>query len=121
MTSPVEMNWHGIHQSFFGGFDADSWEMSFLYRTPSLGPEGKFGDVTVYDTKEITVLSIGVSDNFTVTSVAKAVDRLQKLLASQSTWVQAGDVRSLGYNSPMHKTQWQEVQIPIKLATSASL
>lgn len=121
MTAPVEMNWHGLHKGFFGGYDADSWEMSFLYRTPSLGPVGQYGDVRVYDTEEITVLSVGLSQGFTATDVANAVDSLKQLLSQQTTWVQAGDPRSFGYNSPMHKTQWQEVQLPIKLAASPKI
>ena len=124
MTSPVEMEYRGLRKSsgFFGTTSADSWTMGFLYRTPELGPVGTTSSgVVVSDKSQITVLSLGVEGDSknSLDIIGNAVDQLKALLATQTTWVQAGEPRSFGYNSPMHSTQWVEVQIPVTLATTA--
>lgn len=124
MTSPVEIEFRGLRTStgFFGTTSADSWTMGFLYKTAELGPVGTTpSGVVVSDKPQITVLSLGVQGDSSnsLDIVSNAVGKLKAILATQTTWVQAGEPRSFGYNSPMHSTQWLEVQIPVTLATTA--
>ena len=109
MTAPVEFDFANADASrnFLGSTD---WTMSFLYRTPALGPTGNAGnDVVVVDRPEVTVLSIGVEGEFTFNLLNKSVDRLREVLKSQTKWVIAGEPRFFGYNSPMVKAKWAEV------------
>ena len=124
MTSPVEVEYRGLSTSsgFFGTSSADGMNMGFVYRTPSLGPVGSFpSGVVVSDKSEITVLSVGVKGNskMSLDIITSAVSQLKALLSTQTAWAEAGEPRSFGYNSPMHSTQWVEVQIPVRLTTSA--
>jgi hypothetical protein len=115
MTSPVEMIYRNIQRGFFG-LKADSWNMSFLYRNPELGPTGPAeGGVNVVDSEIVTVISVGVEGVMSIDLVQKGVEILNKALASQSTWVVAGDARAFGYNDPFVSYKWNEVQLPIKL------
>ena len=123
MTAPVELEYQGVQKQtgFFGGekFVAEGQKMGFLYRTPDFGPVGETPDgVVVEDKPEVTVISIGVSSgrNSSTKHYSNGVDILKALLATQKAWVQAGEPRELGYNSPSRKAKWLEVQIPIKLA-----
>jgi hypothetical protein len=119
MTAPVEFDFRGADNTrkFLGNAE---WTMSFLYRTPELGPTGDAGNsVKVVDRPEITVLSVGFEGEFTSYKVLNnAVDRLRQALKGQSTWVEAGEPRFFGYNSPMVKNKWAEVQLPIRLASN---
>jgi len=118
MTAPVEFDFANAANTrkFLGSTD---WTMSFLYRTPALGPTGNAGnDVVVVDAPEVTVLSIGVEGAFSFNLLNKSVDRLNQVLKSQTKWVVAGEPRFFGYNSPMVKAKWAEVQVPLKLAST---
>ena len=118
MTAPVEFNFANADNTrkFLGSTD---WTMSFLYRTPALGPTGNAGnDVVVVDRPEVTVISVGVEGEFSFKLLNKSVDRLKEVLKSQTKWVIAGEPRFFGYNSPMVKSKWSEVQIPLRVATT---
>ena len=118
MTSPLEVNFANADNTrkFLGSTD---WTMSFLYRTPALGPTGNAGDnVVVVDRPEVTVLSIGVEGDFSFNLLNKGVDRLREVLKSQTKWVIAGEPRFFVYNSPKPKAKWAEVQIPVKVASA---
>jgi hypothetical protein len=76
MTAPVEFDFANAANTrkFLGSTD---WTMSFLYRTPALGPTGNAGKgVVVADAPEVTVLSIGVEGDFSFKLLNKSVDRL---------------------------------------------
>lgn len=113
MTSPVEMDYPGLDPS---AGDSGGWTMSFLYRTPDLGPVGDAGDVTVVDTEPITVLSIGLRGPYGMDLVDHGLRRLEEWLAGQNDWKQAGPPRSLYYNGPSvpERRKWAEVQIPVE-------
>jgi hypothetical protein len=118
MTAPVEFDFANADASrkFLGSTD---WTMSFLYRTPALGPTGNAGDnVLVVDRPEVTVLSIGVEGDFSFKLLNKSVYSLNEVLKSQTKWVIAGEPRFFIYNSPKPKAKWAEVQIPVKVASA---
>jgi len=120
MTAPVEFDFRNADNTrkFLGSAD---WIMSFLYRTPELGPTGKAEDkVLVLDAPEITVLSIGYEGEFSFKLLNQGVDRLREALKTQSTWVEAGEPRFFGYNSPMVKSKWAEIQLPIRLVSNSN-
>ena len=74
MTSPVETDFIGLSSTFLDGPTAESWTMSFLYRTPELGPVGDAGDsVEVVDRPEVTVISVGLSGSYKLDLVAEGV------------------------------------------------
>ena len=86
MTSPVEMTYRNVQQGFWGP-KADSWAMSFLYRTPELGPVGPAENgVTVVDSEVVTVISVGVEGGMGLDLVQRGLDILRKALGSQTTW-----------------------------------
>ena len=67
MTSPVEMNSRGMLDNQ-GRLNErlGEWTMSFLYRTPEIGPTGNFeNNVKVIDRPEITVISVALSAQYT--------------------------------------------------------
>ena len=118
MTAPVEVDFENADNTrkFLGSTD---WTMSFLYRTSNLGTTGNAGNnVVVVDREEVTVLSIGVKADFSFNLLNKSIDRLKKVLNSQTKWEIAGEPRFLVYNSPKVMAKWGEVQIPLKLASS---
>ncbi len=70
MTSPVQFD----YRDFSGDQD---WTMSFLYRTKDLGPVGDAGgSVNVEDRPEVTVISIGISGDYTMGTSKNRVDLL---------------------------------------------
>ena len=118
MTAPMEVDFANAEKTrkFLGSTD---WTMSFLYRTPELGPVGKAGKgVLVVDRPELTVLSIGVEGDFSFKLLNKSVDRLKEVLKSQTKWVIAGEPRFFVYNSPKVNLKWAEVQIPVEVSSA---
>ena len=120
MTAPVEFDFRNADaaRKFLGN---PEWIMSFLYRTPNLGPTGDAGDdVVVVDRPEVTVLSLGLEGEFSFKLLNQGVDRLRNILKTQTNWVAVGEPRFFGYNSPMVKNKWAEVQIPIARVASTN-
>jgi len=117
MTSPVEMDYVEWSRS-----RADAppmpgeWTMSFLYRTPELGPTGSDGPIEVVDTQPMTVLSIGIRGPYGLAITREGLARLEKWLAEQDQWERAGEVRTLHYNGPSVPSvrKWSEVQVPVR-------
>tara|TARA_R110002072_G_scaffold10569_34_gene49268 strand:+ start:1277 stop:2584 length:1308 start_codon:yes stop_codon:yes gene_type:complete len=110
MTAPVEMTM---------GFEDDRMrelDMAFLYGTPELGDVGDAGPVEVLDASPSTVISIGCRGSRSTTAVNRARERAQRWLDAQPGYVVAGDLRVMGYNSPMVATRnrYFEVQIPVR-------
>ncbi|MCK6486488.1 MAG: heme-binding protein [Phycisphaerae bacterium] len=117
MTSPVEMNYEGL--------DADatkkprSWTMSFVYRTPDLGPDGadaKDDRILVEDIPPMTVIAIGMRGPYKLNRVKQGVVDLRAWLSGQAEWEEAGDPRALYYNGPEMGSvdKWSEIQIPVR-------
>ncbi|UCD74263.1 MAG: heme-binding protein [Phycisphaerales bacterium] len=122
MTSPVELDVEGWDAGTGFQIVDPRWTMSFLYRSPDLGPVGDDGSVRVTDAEPITVLSIGVRGAYTMDRLNAAAAELAAWLEQQDEWQIAGDVRALLYNGPYvaSRNKWAEVQVPVvKLASEA--
>lgn len=125
MTSPVEMDYKGLTSDASG--QPEEWTMSFLYRTPDLGPLGedpssKRWTVRVNDLEPMTVASIGFQGPYRVEVVKVNLARLEAWLAAQPEWERDGEPRALFYNGPeqWESRKWGEVQVPVKRAASAT-
>ncbi len=93
--------------------------MSFLYRTPELGPVGddaKDDKVKVVDTQPATYLSVGMQGGYSLSRVRLGMEQLQTFLDANPQWETVGDVRALHYNGPdtRDRNKWLEVQVPVK-------
>ncbi|MFG0326312.1 MAG: heme-binding protein [Phycisphaerales bacterium JB037] len=116
MTTPVEMDYEGVDLA--GDMKPEGWSMSFLYRTPELGPTGSDGDVVVYDTEPVTVLALGVRGDMSRRDMERGFKALAAWLEEHPEWEVAGDPRTFGYNGPniASRNRWHEVQVPIRPA-----
>jgi hypothetical protein len=118
MTSPVEMD-YTPSPGAPALEDAESrrgWTMSFLYRSPDLGPPGAAErNVRVVDTPPLTVLAIGLRGPYSETRIREALEPLYDWLAANPQWKVAGAPRALYYNGPERRSadKWAEAQIPI--------
>lgn len=117
MTSPVEVDYVGLDSP--ARRSPDSWTMSFLYRTPDLGPDGidpKDDRVLIEDIPPVTVVAIGMRGPYKLSRVKRGVNELRGWLSSQTEWEEAGLPRALFYNGPEARSgeKWSEVQIPIR-------
>lgn len=120
MTSPVEVNYDGLDD---GGSRPAGWTMSFLYRTPELGPTGidpKDQRVLIEDIPPVTVVAVGLKGPYRMNRVNEGLGVLRDWLAGQSDWEPAGEPRALFYNGPEApgREKWAEVQIPVRRASS---
>ncbi|MHC4650885.1 MAG: heme-binding protein [Planctomycetota bacterium] len=120
MTAPVEMDypgWSGDSSSAPG-----AWTMSFLYRTPDVGPMEQSGDVRIVDTMPLTVISVGLRGKYGRATEDRGLQQLLAWLDSQDEWERAGSPRALYYNGPYIRASWKwaEVQIPVRRAGAAS-
>jgi len=117
MTSPVEMNYDGLGNP--GATRPTGWTMSFLYRTPELGPDGMDPQDTrilVEDLPPVTVVAIGMRGPYKLDRVRTGIKALRDWLSGQAEWEEAGDPRALFYNGPevRSRDKWSEVQIPVR-------
>ncbi len=124
MTSPVEMNFTGTDKPVPDGGDAvpATWTMSFLYRSPELGPTGQDEqrkNVKVVDVPPVTVVALGVRGGYDYSRMQAKWKELETWLSEQRVWDAAGEPRVLYYNGPnvRNADKWAEVQIPIRLVT----
>lgn len=104
---------------------APLWTMSFLYRSPNLGPTGEDqadARIKIVDTAPATYISIGMQGAYGITNVKAGLAKLEQWLAEHPTWTRAGEVRSLYYNGPdqPNSRKWLEVQLPVRLASPTS-
>ncbi len=114
MTAPVEMDYGDP-----GANQETEPSMSFLYERPDQGSPGKQGSVEVIDVPAMTVVSIGCRGERTASTVAEAREKLAAWLdQNQATYLPAGPLRIMGYNSPFvpRDKSFFEVQIPVKAA-----
>lgn len=124
MTSPVEIDYEpppGLAPLDSVRDAQSTWTMSFLYRTPDLGPTGDDGRISVVDTPEVTVIAVGMRGRYGTGTVNAGLRQLQEWFAGQSDWEPAGPPRGLNYNGPQVRTadKWSEVQVPIQRANPA--
>lgn len=130
MTSPVEMDYRGLQLAAADEIASGDqvavrnaeWTMSFLYRTPELGPKGTDGKIEVLDTEPLTVIAVGVVGSPSERTVNDGVDKLRAFFESQDEWEPAGDLRGLFYNGPdiPESRKWSEIQVPVRRATRGS-
>lgn len=120
MTSPVEMDYSGLTAA--PGDNPDSWAMSFLYRTPDLGPVGTDRSVVVEDLQPMQVVAIGFQGPYLLEVVKMNLARLEAWLAAQPEWERDGDPRALFYNGPeqWESRKWGEVHLPIRRVNEAT-
>lgn len=113
MTSPVEMDYAGMERR--EGARPSSWTMSFLYRSPDLGPTGEDGIVEIVDREPLTVVSIGGRGSYSIARVDRSLQALYAWLDEHPEWEQAGEPRALYYNGPekANRDKWYEVQVPV--------
>jgi hypothetical protein len=124
MTSPVEMDYPpsaGAPAPELPGEQPPPrrWTMSFLYRSPDLGPIGiAERNVRVVDIPPMTVISIGLRGPYSETRIREALEPLYDWLAANPEWKVAGAPRALYYNGPERRNadKWAEAQIPIRRA-----
>ena len=112
MTAPVEMGYDNVRAA-----EPKEKDMAFLYGQPSLGNIGKDGSVDVVDVPSMTVVSTGVRGIQNTESLIDARHRLEAWLESnKDTWIAAGPLRTMAYNSPFiqQDRNYFEVQIPIR-------
>jgi len=111
MTAPVEMS--------FGPADAArpaEQSMAFLYGSTALGQTGTEGNVEVVDAAPMTVVSLGLAGDRSMSRIETARDRLLAWLAADGRFEASGPMRVLGYNSPFvaRDQRYWEVQIPVQ-------
>jgi hypothetical protein len=118
MTAPVEMDYMGMEDG-----KPEAWAMSFLYRTPDLGPTGADGRVRVYDTEPVTVISVGLRGDPDLNTLNRALERLDRWVVANPAWRSTDDVRTFGYNGPSVRRgdRWWEAQLVIEPATPADV
>jgi hypothetical protein len=112
MTAPVEMSYEQSASN-----EPCETSMAFLYANTEVGQTGSAGSVTVADVSPATFVSIGVHGETTPEAVTKASSLLKAWLKNNADRYEAsGDLRVLGYNSPMipRNKRYFEVQIPVR-------
>ena len=110
MTAPVEM-------SYTAGDDGPRESaMAFLYGDPRTGAPGAEGAVDVVDTEPMWVLSMGLRGRDTQARIAGTRTTLERWLEQSPDWRAAGELRVMGYNSPMvwGNRRFFEVQLPVE-------
>lgn len=108
MTAPVEVT-----------FDAERMQqtrMAFLYEGPTQGQVGDAGQVEVVDIPAMEVLSIGARGNDSRQRIDTYHALLLEWIAGNPDYEVAGDMRTMGFNSPMVRgdRRFFEVQIPVR-------
>jgi hypothetical protein len=112
MTAPVEMSYQNLEEKNLRALD-----MAFLYENPTIGQTGSTGKVEVADVAARTAVSIGVRGETSAEAVQSTHQLLKAWLADHADeYVAGGNVRVLGYNSPMisKEKRFFEVQIPVR-------
>jgi len=112
MTAPVELEYGP------NGAEQGEQSMAFLYREPELGETGVDpvdDDVTVVDVPAMTVVSLGVRGSMNNEKVKQAEARLRDWLNNNDDYEACGELRRLGYNSPMIPSfmKYSEIQLPV--------
>jgi hypothetical protein len=116
MTTPVQIDYRA------DGERTREASMAFLYGKPELGPLGKDGRVEVVDVPANTVLTVGSRGYDRPSRVAELRARLDAWLAGHPEWEAAGEIRTMGYNSPSVRSdrRYFEVQLPVRPRPAAA-
>ncbi len=110
MTAPVEMTYRS------DGDVLSETRMAFLYGEPELGSTGAEKGVEVVDAEAAWVASIGCRGRTSQEAIESARERLVQWIEGQVGLESYGDLRVMGYNSPMvpNSRRYFEVQIPVR-------
>ena len=116
MTAPVEMSYTATDDG------PRESAMAFLYGDPRTGAPGEQGVVAIVDTDPMWVLSMGMRGRDTQQRITKTRAALEDWLADSPDWRAAGELRVMGYNSPMvwGNRRFFEVQLPVARISKAS-
>lgn len=110
MTTPVQMDW------LDGTRRGRPSAMAFLYGDPATTPRSVARAVEVVDVPAQTVLSLGAIGEDSRERVESMAARLRaRAEAAGSGLTIAGEIRTMGYNSPMvsRDRRYFEVQLPV--------
>lgn len=125
MTSPVEMEYRKAgagkaEANTNAGKEAkETWTMAFLYRRAEQGDAGQDAAdqrVTVTDSPEMLVISVGMKGDYSRALVEEGKKQLDAWLSSQTRFEKAGEARALYYHGPTFRPwrKWAEVQYPVR-------
>lgn len=132
MTSPVEMEYRtaasdatnspandDAKKNDLQSNPKETWTMAFLYRRAEQGDAGNDAAdkrVTVTDTPEMLVISIGMKGDYSRALVEEGKKQLESWLANQTRFEKAGEARALYYHGPSLRPwrKWAEVQFPVR-------
>jgi len=111
MTAPVETTFE------VDGDGVRATTMAFLYEGPEQGTAGAAGAVEVIDAEPQLVVSMGLRGNDRRSTVDAAHARILAWIAARPELEIDGDMRTMGYNSPMVRGSRRtfEVQVPVRL------
>lgn len=111
MTAPVETTYA------IDGERVRATTMAFLYEGPEQGSAGVDGAVEVLDAEPERVVSMGLRGSDRRERVDAAHARLLAWIAARPELEVAGDMRTMGYNSPMVRgsRRTYEVQVPVRV------
>jgi len=110
MTAPVETTFDETREQ------PRAATMAFLYDVESRGEVGAAGAVDVVDAQPMLVVSLGLRGNETRERVESARAQLLRWIEAQGDLVPAGNLRTMGFNSPMVRgaRRYFQVQIPVQ-------
>ena len=115
MTAPVEMSYTDTEDG------PRESAMAFLYGDPRTGAPGSEGAVAIVDTEPMWVLSMGLRGRDTQQRITNTRSALEEWLAQSPDWRAAGELRVMGYNSPMvwGNRRFFEIQLPVERVLEA--
>lgn len=112
MTAPVEMDMEEDDGQF------RMTNMAFLYQSIEVGEAGEVENgVEVIDYPAISVVSYGSNGNYNQRKIDEILEQIDAYLETVSDeWQATGEMRVMGYNSPMVRTEqrYYEVQVIIE-------
>ncbi len=115
MTTPVQIDYQT------DGERTREASMAFLYGSSNLGAPGADGKVEVVDVAPMTVVTIGSRGYDRPSRVAELRTCLDAWLARNPAYEAAGELRTMGYNSPSVASdrRYFEVQLPVRCVVRA--
>jgi hypothetical protein len=111
MTAPVELTYAAGERE-----QINQRSMAFLYENQEIGNPIQAGPITVSDVAPMTVVSLGVRGDYSRDRVVEGEKQLRAWLDQNGEYEVAGNLRLLGYNSPMVPVErrFAELQFPVK-------
>lgn len=110
MTAPVEMQMQQAPRGY------EMVNMGFLYQSTEVGRTGEDGAVEVIDVPAMTVVSYGTNGPTNRETWDNAIEQIEAVIADLEGWQSTGQLRMLGYNSPMipEGKRYYEVQVIVE-------